>query len=99
MYLSFVFVYVLVLSVSYYAVQTFALFSFIQYKQQKSSYLLRAFRQFRLIVENIRRGDIPAKEAGRCTVLVLQACCRGGVLLVYGRPRCRFKRIAYKLRT
>ena len=86
MYLSFVFVYVLVLSVSYYAVQTFALFSFIQYKQQKSSYLLRAFRQFRLIVENIRRGDIPAKEAGRCAVLILQACCRGGVLLVLFAP-------------
>ena len=86
MYLNFIFVYILVLVVSYYAVHTLALFSFIQYKQQKSSYLLRASQQLRLVIKKIRSGDLPAKEAGRCAVFGLKACCKGGASLVLFAP-------------
>ena len=86
MYLDFIFVYILVLLVSYYATQTLALYSFIQYKQQKSSYLVCAVRQLRLIGEKIRSGISPLKEAGRCIVFILKACIKGAASLVLFAP-------------
>jgi hypothetical protein len=86
MYLNFILVYVIVLFVSYYAVHTLALFSFVQYKQQKTSYLLRAYQELLLIFEKIRRGIFPSKETGHCAIFVLKACCKGVTSLVLFAP-------------
>ena len=77
MYLNFIFVYIIVLLVSYYATQTFALYSFIQYKQRKLSYLVRGMQQLCLIGEKIRNGNNPLKEAWRCVVFVSKALHQG----------------------
>jgi hypothetical protein len=86
MYLNFIFVYVLVLVVSYYATQTLALYRFIQYKQQRSSYFVRASQQWNLIVAKIRRGAVPLKETGACIVSLAEACVKGGVSIILFAP-------------
>jgi hypothetical protein len=86
MYLDFIFVYILVMIVSYYATQTLALYNFVQYKQQRSSYLVRASQQLHLIGEKIRSGDFPSRETVSFAVFVLKACIKGGVSLVLFAP-------------
>jgi hypothetical protein len=86
MYLNFIAVYIIALIVSYYAAQTLALYTFIQYKRQRSSYCVRAFGQFRLIGEKIGNGEFPSKETSRAAGFFLKACIKGAVSLVLFAP-------------
>ncbi|HVN47184.1 MAG TPA: hypothetical protein VMU30_00020 [Bacteroidota bacterium] len=86
MYVNFIIVYLIALVVSYYATQALALYKFIQYKQQTSSYLIRALRQMRLSGETVRNGNNPFRQIERCAGFVLKACIKGGAALMLFAP-------------
>ncbi len=87
MYLQFIFVYIIVMSLSYYGAQTLGIFRFILMKQNRSSYLLRLFT------------DPPTSFAGTVghrIVLFLKACAKGFLYIILFSPAYV---IAYSFKT
>ncbi len=87
MYLQFIFVYIIVMSLSYYGAQTLGILRFILMKQNRSSYLLRLFTD--------PPSSLP-RMVGQRISLFLKACVKGVAYIILFSPAYV---IAYSFKT
>ena len=96
MYIDFIFIYIIVMAMSYYAAQTLAIFIFVRRKQQADSYLAMFIKQAETIAEEKQDLHSTMKNIGQCVVLLLKAIFKGLVYLVLFSPAYI---IAYSLKS
>lgn len=87
MYLQFILVYIIVMSLSYYGAQILGILRFILMKQNRSSYLLRLFTD--------SSSSLP-RTIGHRISLLLKACAKGLVYIILFSPAYV---IAYSVKT
>jgi len=86
MYYSFILVYLVVMAASYYAAQTWAVFSFVKRKQQASSYLEKFVSHSLSVVASLRNHEYPWGDAGRCVLFLFLAVLKGLLALILFAP-------------
>jgi hypothetical protein len=86
MYFSFIFVYAVVIAVSYYAALTIAVYSFVKRKQQSASYFKKFISLSQSVVGALRNHNYPWRDAVRGVFFLFQVVLQGVLALILFAP-------------